>query len=471
MIGELIAGRYELHELVGAGGMSNVFRAHDRLLERSVAIKVLHEHYSADEDYVERFRREARSVAQLAHPNIVTVIDRGEEDGRQYIVFEYVEGENLKGLLSHGALPVDEALRYGLQIAGALDFAHKRGLVHRDVKPQNVLLTEEGEPKVTDFGIARSVDVQSVTQSGTVVGTSDYIAPEQARGEQVDPRTDIYSLGVVLYELLTGEVPYSGDNFVAVAMQHLHEPVPSVLDQRRDVPVRLDLAVQRAMAKDPADRFESMEQLIDELDLCYGELGSDDEATRIVRPPRRPRATRPRRRLPVIPFLLILLAAAAVAGGAYLFFSDSPSVPVVAEDNPSGPVRLQAVAAYDPVGGDGEHNSELPQATDRNPATDWRTEEYQDFTKDGVGLVLRAPGEVALSRLTIRAEPGFRARVQAGRSPSGPFENVSGEKDVVGDVTTFDVDTKDQSYGYYVVWLTLPREGGQAHIYEVTART
>ena len=414
MIGELIAGRYELHELVGSGGMSNVFRAHDRLLERSVAIKVLHEHYSADEDYVERFRREARSVAQLAHPNIVTVIDRGEEDGRQYIVFEYVEGENLKGLLSHGALPVDEALRYGLQIAGALDFAHKRGLVHRDVKPQNVLLTEEGEPKVTDFGIARSVDVQSVTQSGTVVGTSDYIAPEQARGEQVDPRTDIYSLGVVLYELLTGEVPYSGDNFVAVAMQHLHEPVPSVLDQRRDVPVRLDLAVQRAMAKDPADRFESMEQLIDELDLCYGELGSDGEATRIVRPPRGPRATRPRRRLPVVPFLLILLAAAAVAGGAYLFFADSPSVPVVAEDNPSGPVRLQAVAAYDPVGGDGEHNSELAQATDRDPATDWRTEEYQDFTKDGVGLVLRAPGE----RGPLEAHDSSRAGLQ-GQGPGG----------------------------------------------------
>ncbi len=212
-------------------------------------------------------------------------------------------------------------------------------------------------------------------------------------------------------------MPYSGDNFVAVAMQHLHEPVPSVLDQRRDVPVRLDLAVQRAMAKDPADRFESMEGLIDELDRCYGELGSDDEATRIVRPSRRPRAKRPRRRLPVVPFLLILLAAAAVAGGAYLFFADSPSVPVVAEDNPSGPVRLQAVGAYDPVGGDGEHNSELAQATDRDPATDWRTEEYQDFTKDGVGLVLRAPGEVALSKLTIRAEPGFKARIRAGNEP------------------------------------------------------
>ena len=471
MIGELIAGRYELHELVGSGGMSNVFRAHDRLLERSVAIKVLHEHYSADEDYVERFRREARSVAQLAHPNIVTVIDRGEEDGRQYIVFEYVEGENLKGLLSHGALPVDEALRYGLQIAGALDFAHKRGLVHRDVKPQNVLLTEEGEPKVTDFGIARSVDVQSVTQSGTVLGTSDYIAPEQARGEQVDQRTDIYSLGVMLYELLTGEVPYSGDNFVAVAMQHLHDPVPSVLDRRRDVPVRLDLAVQRAMAKDPADRFDSMEELIDELERCFGELGSDDEATRIVRPPRRQRATRPRRRFPVVPFLLILLAAAAVAGGAYLFFGDSPDVPIVAEENPSGPVRLQAVGAFDPFGDDAEHNSEIAEATDGQRTTDWRTEEYQNFTKEGVGLVLRAPREVALSKLTMQAEPGFEAKIRAGDDPTGPFADVSGDWQEVETATTFNIDTKDKTYRYYLVWLRLPREGGQAHIYEVTART
>ena len=179
---------------------------------------------------------------------------------------------------------------------------------------------------------------------------------------------------------------------------------------------------------------------------------------------------RPRRRLPVIPFLLILLAAAAVAGGAYLFFSDSPSVPVVAEDNPSGPVRLQAVGAYDPFGDNAEHNSELAQATDRDPATDWRTEEYQDFTKDGVGLVLRAPEQVALSKLTVRADPGFEAKVRAGNSPSGPFKDVSKEQEV-GTITTFDLDTKGERYTYYVVWLRLPSTGGQAHIYEVTART
>src|SRR5204862_4220714 len=206
VVGELIAGRYEVEELVGSGGMSNVFRAHDRLLERTVALKILHEQYTRDEDYVERFRREARAVAQLTHPNIVTVIDRGEQEGRQFIVFEYVDGENLKDLSNRGPLEVREAIRLTLQVARALAFAHERGLVHRDVKPQNVLLNEDGQAKVTDFGIARSIDVQhGMTQTGTVLGTSDYIAPEQAQGQRVGEHTDVYSLGVVLFELLTTE--------------------------------------------------------------------------------------------------------------------------------------------------------------------------------------------------------------------------------------------------------------------------
>ncbi|HEX2288292.1 MAG TPA: protein kinase, partial [Gaiellaceae bacterium] len=182
--GDVIAGRYELVELIGRGGMSSVWKAHDRLLDRTIAIKLLHEQFTQDEEYVERFRREARSVAQLSHPNIVTVIDRGEDEGRQYIVFEYVEGENLKQLIERsGPLPVRDALLLTLQMARALGFAHERGLIHRDVKPQNVLLNEDGQPKVTDFGIARSVDVEGVTITGTVLGTSEYIAPEQARGQ------------------------------------------------------------------------------------------------------------------------------------------------------------------------------------------------------------------------------------------------------------------------------------------------
>ena len=263
VVGEVVADRYELEELVGTGGMSSVYRARDRLLERRVAIKVLHEHYSRDEDYVERFRREARSAAKLSHPNIVTVIDRGEADGRQFIVFEYVDGENLKQLVgSKGRLPVREALELGIQIGRALAFAHTQGLVHRDVKPQNVLLAG-GDAKVTDFGIARSLDMQvGLTQTGTVLGTSEYISPEQATGRQVDARTDIYSLGAVLYELLAGQPPYSGDSFVSVAMRHVNDPVPSITHARPDVPLRVDAALRRALAKDPDDRFETMDELV-----------------------------------------------------------------------------------------------------------------------------------------------------------------------------------------------------------------
>src|SRR6266576_4430588 len=201
--------------------MSTVYKARDSLLERNVALKVLHQQYSDDEDFVERFKREARSVAQLQHPNIMTVIDRGEEGGRQYIVFEYIDGENLKELVvRRGRLDVRAALELALQIARGLAFAHDQGLVHRDVKPQNVLLNGEGETKVTDFGIARSLDVEhGMTQTGTVMGTGHYLSPEQASGQPVTPATDVYSLGVVLYELLTGEVPFPGENFVAVAMK------------------------------------------------------------------------------------------------------------------------------------------------------------------------------------------------------------------------------------------------------------
>jgi serine/threonine-protein kinase len=477
VVGELIAGRYELEKLVGSGGMSNVFRAHDRLLERTVALKILHEQYTRDDDYVERFRREARSVAKLAHPNIVTVIDRGEQDGRQFIVFEYVEGPNLKDLTRDGPLNVREAIELTLQVARALSFAHERGLVHRDVKPQNVLLNDDGQAKVTDFGIARSLDVQGVTQTGTVLGTSDYIAPEQARGQRVDPKTDIYSLGTVLYELLVGDVPFSGDNFVAVAMRHVSEPAPSVLDHRPDCPMRLDLAIQRAMAKDPDDRFESMNDFCAELDACLAELDDRDGegATLIVpparRPPRAARAPRRKRRVPVTP-LLILLAGAAVAVGAYLLLKEDGSVPLVPQEAASAPVQLQGLSAFDPEGDGAEHGEDAHFATDRNSGTAWGTETYRNFQKGGVGLVLQAPSAVALSKLTVESVGSeFDAQIKAGSSPTGGFTDVSGAFQPVGSTKTFSVDTKGEKYRYYVVWLKLPFEGGQAEIAEVTAKT
>jgi len=478
VVGELIAGRYELEKLVGSGGMSNVFRAHDRLLERTVALKILHEQYTRDDDYVERFRREARAVAQLTHPNIVTVIDRGQQDGRQFIVFEFVEGENLKEVIAHGQVPVRDAVGLALQVARALSFAHGRGLVHRDVKPQNVLLNEDGQAKVTDFGIARSLDVQGVTQTGTVLGTSDYIAPEQARGQKVDPKTDIYSLGAVLYELLTGDVPFAGDNFVAVAMRHVNEPAPSALEHRPDCSLRLDLAIQRAMAKDPVDRFESMDDFVIELEACLAEVDgrSDEGATMIVPParPRRRRGPRGRRAPGAATLLLVGLIATAIAVGGLLLLRDGGTPNIMPGKHTSKPVRLLGVAGYDPQGNNGdEHSEDASEATDGDPGTAWKTESYQPggFTKDGVGLVLQAPRRLALSKLIVQGSgTPFSAMIQASNASGGPFVNVSDRQDVAG-TTTFSIDTHGKGYGYYMVWLKLPTREGQAEIEEVRART
>src|SRR5437773_653991 len=329
--------------------MSSVYRATDSLLERYVALKVLHEQYSRDEDFVERFKREARSVAQLQHPNIVTVIDRGEQGGRQFIVFEYIDGENLKEfVVRKGRLDVQEALEIALEVARGLAFAHEQGLIHRDVKPQNILLNGDGRAKVTDFGIARSVDVDGMTQTGTVLGTSNYIAPEQASGQRVDAHSDVYALGVVMYELLAGELPFPGESFVAVAMKHMHEPAPNLLDVRGDVPMRVAGAVDRALEKDPEQRFPTMDAIAAELEACLAELdhGPEDDATMVIPSARR---AAPRRRQvsrwPIGIALLALLAIAAIVVGLLTLDGSNNGAPAASKR-----VELTGVTSYDPFG-------------------------------------------------------------------------------------------------------------------------
>src|SRR5919107_747566 len=229
VIGTLIGERFRLEEKVGSGGMSSVYRAYDPTLERRVAIKMMHRDISSDPAQLERFRREARAVARLNHPHIVTVIDAGEDDGAPYIVFEYVEGETLKERIRRlGRLPVSEAVAYAIEIGRALECAHDNKLVHRDVKPQNVLIDRDGRAKVTDFGIARSLEAQGLTATGRVLGTTDYVSPEQALGHEVTAQSDIYSLGIVLYEMLTGEVPAVlrslSDDTADFAPQRLRHP-------------------------------------------------------------------------------------------------------------------------------------------------------------------------------------------------------------------------------------------------------
>jgi eukaryotic-like serine/threonine-protein kinase len=347
LIDTLFDGRYRISRKLGSGGMANVYLAQDEELGRRVAIKILDDRHARDDQFVERFRREAQHAAGLSHPNIVSIYDRGEAEGTYYIAMEYVEGRTLKELLvARGPSPLGIAIDYTRQILSALRFAHRNGIVHRDIKPHNVIVDGEGRVKVMDFGIARAGAASQMTEAGSIIGTAQYLSPEQARGAPVDGTSDLYSTGIVLYELLTGTVPFTGDTPVEIAMKHLSQVPDPPSTHRPEVPRDLDYVALRALAKDPSDRYHSAEEMDSDLErigrgigvsaetaeaattvLAGADLG---EAATTIRPAATVGAGRtytpgryyeydePPRRRSVWPWLLgILLLALALVGGFF----------------------------------------------------------------------------------------------------------------------------------------------------------
>ena len=470
VIGTRLSGRYRIENEIGSGGMSTVYCAFDETLERQVALKIMHSDISEDAAALERFRREARTVAQLSHPHVVMVIDAGEDQGHPYIVFEHVRGETLKDKIRReGPLPISEAVAYAIEIGRALQVAHEQGLVHRDVKPQNVLLDDEGRAKVTDFGIALGLEQEGLTAAGKVVGTTDYVSPEQAMGQEVTGQSDVYSLGVGLFEMLTGAVPFKGESGVSVAMKHVREGIPDVQRRRPEVSAALAGVLERATAKELENRYATMGDFVRDLEevLTYetaraGEATGEATAILSALPANVARRKTALRRFG--PVALYVLIACAVAGAAVLLIGTNGD-----DSKGSGtsgltriPLSESAVHDYDPPPGDGSENSEQRHlALDGDSNSAWETENYDTpdlgNIKDGVGLYLDAGRGVVARALRVHTpKSGWSYEVyvadQVPPDLSGWTMVASGTMD--SGRKTINLDTASQRSRFYLLWIT-----------------
>jgi serine/threonine protein kinase len=490
LVGTCLNGRYRLEARIAAGGMSTVYRALDETLERQVAVKLMNREVVSDSDQLERFRREARAVAQLSHPHIVGVIDAGEDDSRPYIVFEYVEGETLKGRIRRlGRLPITEAVAYAIEIARALGAAHARHIVHRDVKPQNVLIDHEGSAKVTDFGIARTLEEDGLTVDGRVLGTTDYVSPEQALGQDVTGQSDLYSLGVVLYEMLTGEVPFTGESQVAVAMKHVRETIPDVQLKRPEISAALASVVDTATAKRLDERYADDAELIADLEdvLAIETARSGNvtgEVTSVLRTlPSHTRRRLPlRRRQPVVVVALGLILAAAVAGVlVFLAGRTHHGTPPLPQPAPKSTPRQvlpcdSCATDYNPdalSGPKNQHPEQTGFAIDGNRNTAWATESYlgDNLGKPGVGIYVDAKPGVAAGSMVIDTDtPGYAVTIYARSSRPNPdtFDTGSqgwvkvGSAPSVKKTQTIKLSAGTTRYRYYLVWIT--SLGAHSHV-------
>jgi eukaryotic-like serine/threonine-protein kinase len=292
IIGKRISGRYKVLEMIGGGGMANVYLAHDMILDREVAVKMLRLDFANDEEFIRRFHREAQSATSLTHPNIVSIYDVGEEDSLYYIVMEYVNGQTLKQYINqHSSLRVDKALDIMMQLTSAISHAHQNHIIHRDIKPHNILIDRNGNVKITDFGIAMALSATSITQTNSVLGSVHYLSPEQARGGMANRKSDIYSLGIVMFEILTGRLPFSGESAVSIALKHLQSETPSVRRWNSNIPQSVENIVLKATAKDPFHRYNSVDEMEEDLRTAQNPermnepkfiIPIDDEATKAI---------------------------------------------------------------------------------------------------------------------------------------------------------------------------------------------
>ena len=439
---QLVDNRYRIVQPLGNGGMAEVYLAHDGILDRDVALKVMSGRYAGDEEFVERFKREAQSAAALSHPNIVSIFDRGAaEDGTYYIAMEYLPGGTLKDRITkRGAIPPRTAAAVTLQIAGALCAAHERGVIHRDIKPHNILITESGDVKVTDFGIARAASSSTMTRTGSILGTAHYISPEQAMGEPVGPASDLYSLGVVLYEMLTGELPFDAETPLGIAMKHVSGHLRPPKEVNPQVPEGINAITARLLAKDPLDRYANDAELIEDLERFLAGLEPSDATTEMmtrvmppaattrVGPPPPPtkvsrRNGKRRRGLPMILALLSLLLLAPLAWAGYDLLQEE-QVPQIKVPNLVG---MKLDEARDEVGKDfdisveDEVQNEKPAGTilSQNPEGG-KAEKGSKIKVTVVGTqVANVPGTVGKGReeaVATLEDAGFEVRVEEEES-------------------------------------------------------
>lgn len=462
----MLGGRYRIDGLIGRGGMATVWRATDTVLDREVAVKRLHARLHGDDELEERFKREGRLVANLSHPNVVRLLDQGGEDDEPFLVFELVDGQDLKTILrQHGRMAPERAAAVVAQIARGLAMAHRAGVVHRDIKSHNVLVTKEGAAKLTDFGIARIVEADGdLTRTGIVIGSSDYLSPEQAEGKPLDGRSDIYSLGVVLFEALTGKLPFAGENPVAVATKHVYEDPPDPRQLVPEVPHHLATSCLKALEKDPRRRFSSGDSFaealsggpIEEVLHHEDDGGTTGRLTAIAGPARRGG----RRRWPWIVGAVAVLAALAAAAGIWgpdLLDGDGTGTPA-AGTLVSGLVP----ASYDPLGDEEEHESELPRLVDDDPATEWSTEAYPLATfgtKTGVGVNLPLPRAARVTRVVVTSSvPGAVVRILGSGTTLPARATISGDVTLGPGATTIPVNST-AAQSDVVVWIAaLPQD-------------